>query len=170
MSNHVSDADPWRIAIEFDGIHIHWWAKKELCNYNLRYQELRETGVNRLLSALLALGTLLVVKPSKVIPVDRNCLTAAINTVAIKQSFSVLKNGGVVGIFGAGGKKQKGEAKPIFVKLAERCKVPIVVVNIDGKHLSILEVIRPGELSRFGNSPAQVAESIMNKVEICQPV
>ncbi|MDD2352016.1 MAG: lysophospholipid acyltransferase family protein [Candidatus Caldatribacteriota bacterium] len=108
-ANHVSYLDPIALAIAFKR-QIYFLAKKEVFDNPF-------------------LG--LIVKGLGAIPVDRK----NVSPVTIKKTYSILKNGNVLGIFPEGTRSLNGELLDFnkgMIKIALKTSSPIIPVGIAG--------------------------------------
>lgn len=164
----MSEMDPWIIAQAFPRQKIHFWAKKELVSFPLRYREYRSKKKSPITALLFTVATLIVVRYSSVVPVDRANLSAKINKNAIRLSGKLIAGGGVIGIFGSGGIEHEGDAKAIFVKLAQKHHVPIVPIYVAQSHVIIGTLVPCKSLAmdyKKHRSTDEIAQSIMTTIQ-----
>lgn len=171
LANHISESDPWRIADLFrSNQYIRWWAKKGLFSVQSMFDEHRQRGSGYILSFLLAVGTVIVVRYSKTIPVDRDNPKAALNQAAIKKSIQILKQGGIVGIFPEGGVVDNGGAGIIgsrtcvAPKLALQCNADIVTIKLSPGRITVLRSFEPVVIKHFRQPPEELAKNLMRYI------
>jgi 1-acyl-sn-glycerol-3-phosphate acyltransferase len=166
VANHVSDIDPWVVANLFSTHRVvRWWAKRELYSYSDQYRAYRDRGFFPPFACVLALSTVCVVRYSHTLPVDRQNVHASLNKQAIIESVRIIRTGGIIGIFGEGGKNREGEAKPVFVKLARKYGVPILPVRISEHAVLVGELIYldKGPWSEVVDSEV-LAQAVMQRI------
>ncbi len=169
VANHESELDPWLIADLFPlRRKVRWWAKSNLFSVKERYVEYREEKKPFLLSWFLAVCTVCIVKNSNTVPVDRDNVNSRLNKLAIRTSFDILREDGVVGIFGEGGIDREG-AKAIFVRLSIKSGVPILPIRISKEGIDIgfvidAEMLRLHTTEGFHGSQ-ELAEIIMRIIK-----
>ncbi|HDZ85144.1 MAG TPA: 1-acyl-sn-glycerol-3-phosphate acyltransferase [Candidatus Moranbacteria bacterium] len=168
VSNHIHDLDPYFIGpfLPFS-MPVRWFSKKELYDIRALRDEYSPKVNSRLLGWILAWITVLMVKHSLTIPVDREDAKSKMNKSTIKKALTFLKKRKrVIGIFGEGGIGRKGEVQPIFVSLAKTTGAPILPVKVE-KRSTLKLNISFGELitvNRKDGDNQEIAENIMKKI------
>lgn len=130
VSHHTRSSDPWRVSHAFGlATVIRWYANWELMDFRHIYARFRlqlPPGI----AYLTALLYTAVVRHSKTIPVNRDVPAARVNVRALRETSTIMKTGGIIGIFGEGGWNRR-EARPVFVGLAQKYGVPLIHVELE---------------------------------------
>ncbi len=138
VSNHKSGTDPWRIggAIPFRFGGVYWFAAYELLHLKSAYELwLSDNDKDKIKAFLYALASVILVRFSLILPVDRRRQNKKLNERSIEFAKKLLNNKQVVALFPEGSTTKHGRAHPLFVHLAIETKSVIVPIKINDSNL-----------------------------------
>lgn len=165
IANHCSELDPWAIAYACRGRipAIHYFAKKELFFPEERKKKY-QPKVGLVVASIVAWLSCFVVKRSLTIPVDRENDSARINRLAIISAKKILSEGGVVGIFGQGG-RNRDDVKSISSKLALKTGAVTLPVKVGEGYVVIGEGLSSTLIKTMDCSDVGSAASVLRIIE-----
>jgi len=169
VSNHLSSTDQCIISdvLSYQR-HIHWVCKRELHSTRDQYEDQLEKGHNFVWAWLKALLISFTVKNTKTIPIDRTDTEekSSINRRALRNMFSVLAQGGVLGLFPRGSRNSSEPIKITFIKLAKLCEVGILPIQITDTEVRVLDFYSAEYIKGLSKKElASVAEKIICQTE-----